>query len=82
MSAQDAEEKEVVNALCVSRWQEYGLDDESWEKYGIRDVGADVAGNMGFSNPADGIYIPYPRDKDSRIRWHRTGFAVQTVAGK
>lgn len=82
MSAQDVEQKEAVNVLCVNRWREYGLDDESWEKYGIRDVSADVAGNMGFSNPADGIYIPYPRDKDSRIRWHRTGFAVQTVAGK
>lgn len=82
MSAQDVEEKSKENVLCVSRWREYGFDDGSWEKYGLRDVSADVAGNMGFSNPADGIYIPYPRDKDSRIRWHRTGFAVQTVAGK
>ena len=83
MSAQeDREEKLERNELCVARWRDYGFDEESWEKYNLRDVSAEVAGNLGFSNPADGIYIPYPRDKDSRIRWHRTGFAVQTVAGK
>ena len=77
MSAkEDLEEKLERNELCVARWRDYGFDEESWEKYDLRDVSAEIAGNLGFSNPADGIYIPYPRDKDSRIRWHRTGFAV------
>lgn len=68
--------------LCEARWTEYGLDEASWRRYGLRDITQAEATEKGFSNASAGIYIPYPRDTDSRVRWCRTGFAVQTVAGK
>lgn len=64
------------------RWNEYGFDFEFLAAYGLRDISAEEAEDKGFNNASEGIYIPYPSDKDSRIRWYRTGFAAQTLAGK
>lgn len=76
-----------VNKLATQRLQEYGLfpEDELSElvdTYKLRDVTADEAFKLGFTNTAEGIYIGYPNDKDSRIRYNRTGFQAQQDLGK
>jgi len=78
---------EMSHPLAVRRLQEYGIFpedeiDEVLEKYKLRDITAEQAGDMGFHNPAEGIYITYTDDKDSRIRYHRTGFQAQQDLGK
>lgn len=82
MAHEDSIVAQEAHPLCEARWAEYGFEDDSWKHYKLRDIAQEVAVSKGFSNASAGIYIPYPRDEDSRIRWHRTGFAVQTVAGK
>jgi len=74
--------KEGPNPLSAERWVDYGFDPETLETYGIRDISAAEAVEIGFSNAHDGIYITYPRDSDSRIRWHLTGFSAAASAGK
>lgn len=76
-----------TNQLSFRRLQEYGLFpydeiDELVEKYKLRDISAEEASKLGFTNTADGIYIGYPNDKDSRIRFNRTGFQAQQELGK
>lgn len=68
--------------LTLARWAEYDFDESLISKYRLRDVSSAEAAEMGFSKPSDGIYIPYPQDENSRIRYHRTGFQAQTEAGK
>lgn len=65
------------NPLTVKRWLDYGFDLDDIDRYGLRDIKASEAAAMGFSRPYDGIYIPYPNDKDSRIRYYPTGFGAQ-----
>ena len=78
---------EPANVLSLRRLQEYGLfpEDELSEiaaTYRLKDITADEAAKLGFTNTADGIYIGYPNDKDSRIRYNRTGFQAQQDLGK
>ena len=76
-----------TNALSLRRLQEYGLFPEDTleeirQKYRLHDISADDAAAMGFINTSDGIYITYPNDADSRIRFNRTGFQAQQELGK
>lgn len=68
--------------LTLKRWQEYGFDEELIDQYKLRDISAAEAEELGFWKPGDGVYITYPRDEDSRIRYYRSGFQAQTEAGK
>ena len=70
------------NPLSEKRWLDYGFDLESLPRYKLRDITLEEASTKGFSQASDGIYIEYPRDEDSRVRWHRSGFNAQLVAGK
>ena len=68
--------------LTLARWHSYGFDEELIAKYRLRDISAAEASELGFHSPSDGIYIEYPQDENSRIRYHRTGFQAQTDCGK
>lgn len=70
------------NKLTTRRWDDYGLDLADLADYGLHDITAGQAAELGFHNPSDGIYISYPDDADSRIRYYRTGFQAQTEGGK
>ena len=70
------------NPLTVERWTNYGLDIEALQNYSLRDISQEEAASKGFSTPANGIYITYPQDENSRIRYHRTGFQAQSELGK
>lgn len=75
-------EVDEKDPLCAARWADYGLEPETLAAYKLRDISKEEAEAKGFSNAHDGIYITYPRDKDSRVRWMPSGFAAQVVAGK
>jgi len=70
------------NPLSTRRWEDYGFHTSTLKTYKIKDISASEATELGFGNVHDGIYITYPRDSDSRIRWHLTGFAAVASAGK
>lgn len=70
------------NPLTVRRWEEYGFEPSALEKYGLHDITAEEAESRGFSKPVNGVYIQYPRDDDSRIRYYHTGFLAQTEAAR
>lgn len=77
----------VANPLAVRRLQEYGIFpadelEDFVHKYKLQDITAEEAHNKGFTNTSNGIYIGYPEDKDSRIRYNRTGFQAQQDLGK
>ena len=77
----------VSSPLTHNRLLAYGLFDieeidEYAEKYKLHDISAEDARLKGFSNTADGIYIAYTNDIDSRIRYNRTGFQAQQDLGK
>lgn len=65
------------NPLTQKRWLEYSLPIELLPEYDLRDVSAAEAAGRGFSNPSHGIYITYPVDADSRIRYYHEGFRAQ-----
>lgn len=76
-----------TNKLSVRRLQEYGIFpeediEELVQQYKLHDVTAEEAFELGFTNTSEGIYIGYPNDKDSRIRYNRTGFQAQQDLGK
>lgn len=78
---------DVANPLTTHRLQEYGLFpeediEELSAKYRLHDITAEEALDKGFTNPSEGIYIGYPKDEDSRIRYNRTGFQAQQDLGK
>lgn len=64
------------NPNTLKRWTDYGFDPEDIEQYGLKDISAREAADLGFQKAYDGIYIPYPNDLDSRIRYYPTGFAA------
>ena len=83
MSAAPASMYEVGNCpISVSRWEAYGFDLDSLEEYKIHDISKEEAAALGFTTPSDGIYITYPREEDSRIRWKPSGFALQLSGAK
>lgn len=70
------------NKLTVRRWEDYGFDLDALDFYKLRDITAAEAEALGFSKASDGIYISYPKEEDSRIRYYRTGFQAQAELGK
>lgn len=85
--AQPQGHTQPTNNLTLARLQEYGLFpldelEEVANKYRLRDISAEEATAAGFHNTSDGIYIGYPNDADSRIRFNRTGFQAQQDLGK
>jgi len=70
------------NTLTIKRWEDYGFELEALEMYRLYDISAIEAEERGFSKVSDGIYITYPREEDSRIRYYRTGFQAQADLGK
>ena len=78
----ESEAHSVHGPLTLARWHSYGFDEELIAKYRLRDISAAEASELGFHSPSDGIYITYPQDENSRIRYHRTGFQAQTECGK
>ena len=85
--AHPQEQAMSTNKLSMLRLQEYGLFpyeelSSLAERYKLRDITAQEATDLGFFNTANGIYIGYPNDADSRIRFNRTGFQAQQDLGK
>lgn len=77
-----SEEWAENNPLTAKRWEDYGFELADISPYGLYDISASKAEEMGFSKTSDGVYITYPDDKDSRIRYYRSGFQAQTDIGK
>lgn len=71
-----------ANPLSTKRWEDYGWDVATLSEYQVHDISATEAQKLGFTNCHNGIYITYPRDEDSRVRWMPSGFGAQAVAGK
>lgn len=74
--------EQQYNPIATARWNDYGFDPDTLERYKIHDISKEEAAELGFSNPTAGIYITYPQDKDSRIRWKPSGFAIQLSGNK
>jgi hypothetical protein len=71
-----------ANPLTMKRWDEYNFNAETLSRYGLHDITAEEAESRGFSKPVKGIYIQYPVDADSRIRYYHSGFLAQTDAAR
>ena len=72
----------TANPLSTERWEDYGWDLATLNEYLIKDISSAEATGLGFTNCHNGIYITYPRNEDSRIRWMPGGFGASVVAGK
>lgn len=79
---QDLDVFTAQNPLTAKRWEDYLFPPELLPLYNLRDISAPRAESLGFSGPhggppSKGIYIQYPEDKDSRIRYYHDGFRAQ-----